>query len=109
MDDHLVREIAAVLDLSWLHREVAPYYPDRPALDRSGAHDPDAHRRLRIRHPLGGDAAQNQRYAKLTLTSRQVVEACIAAGLVGGEGFAGDARTRDGRCRHRGTAHGGHE
>ena len=53
-DDHSVREIAAVLDLSWVHAELAPYYsPTRPALDRSGAHDPDAHRRLRVRHPLG--------------------------------------------------------
>jgi hypothetical protein len=26
-DDHLVREIAAVLDLSWVHTELAPYYP----------------------------------------------------------------------------------
>jgi hypothetical protein len=25
-DDHLVREIAAVLDLSWVHAELAPYY-----------------------------------------------------------------------------------
>jgi hypothetical protein len=26
-DDHPVREIAAVLDLSWVHAELAPYYP----------------------------------------------------------------------------------
>jgi hypothetical protein len=26
-DDHLVRGIAAVLDLSWVHSELAPYYP----------------------------------------------------------------------------------
>src|SRR3981189_706316 len=25
-DDHLVRDIAAVLDLSWVHAELAPYY-----------------------------------------------------------------------------------
>ena len=25
-DDHLVRQIAAVLDLSWVHAELAPYY-----------------------------------------------------------------------------------
>ena len=49
-DDHPVREIAAVLDLSWVHAELAPLLPqDRPALDRSGADDPDAHRRLRVR------------------------------------------------------------
>ena len=34
-DDHLVREIAAVLDLSWVHAELAPYYPTigRPSID----------------------------------------------------------------------------
>ena len=25
-DDHLVRGISAVLDLSWVHSELAPYY-----------------------------------------------------------------------------------
>jgi transposase len=34
-DDHLVREIAAVLDLSWVHAELAPYYSrlGRPSID----------------------------------------------------------------------------
>ena len=34
-DDHQVREIAAVLDLSWVHAELAPYYPSigRPSID----------------------------------------------------------------------------
>src|SRR5437762_4268127 len=34
-DDHLVREIAAVLDLSWVHAELAPYYRStgRPSID----------------------------------------------------------------------------
>jgi transposase len=34
-DDHLVREIAAVLDLSWVHAELAPHYSDigRPSID----------------------------------------------------------------------------
>lgn len=34
-DDHLVREIAAVLDLSWVHAELAPYYAKigRPSID----------------------------------------------------------------------------
>jgi len=34
-DDHLVREIAAVLDLSWVHAQLAPYYPKmgRPSID----------------------------------------------------------------------------
>jgi transposase len=34
-DDHLVREIAATLDLSWVHSELAPFYPKigRPSID----------------------------------------------------------------------------
>jgi transposase len=34
-DDHLVRAIAAVLDLSWVHSELAPFYPKigRPSID----------------------------------------------------------------------------
>ena len=34
-DDHLVRAIAAVLDLSWVHGELAPYYSPlgRPSID----------------------------------------------------------------------------
>ena len=34
-DDHLVRAIAAVLDLSWVHAELASYYPKigRPSVD----------------------------------------------------------------------------
>src|SRR5689334_8893172 len=34
-DDHMVREIAAVLDLSWVHAELAPYYSKvgRPSID----------------------------------------------------------------------------
>ena len=39
-EDHAVREIAAVLDLSWAYSELAP----------------DAHRRLRVRHSLGAVA-----------------------------------------------------
>ncbi len=33
--DHLVREIAAVIDLSWVHSELAPHYPPigRPSID----------------------------------------------------------------------------
>ena len=27
-DDHLVRKIVAVLDLSWVHAELAPHYPN---------------------------------------------------------------------------------
>ena len=34
-DDHTVRAIAAVLDLSWVHGELAPYYSvlGRPSID----------------------------------------------------------------------------
>ena len=34
-DDHLVREIAAVLDLSWVRAELAPHYSPlgRPSID----------------------------------------------------------------------------
>ncbi len=34
-DDHPVREVAAVLDLSWVHSELAPYYSrlGRPSID----------------------------------------------------------------------------
>jgi transposase len=34
-DDHLIREIAAVLDLSWVRAELAPYYSStgRPSID----------------------------------------------------------------------------
>ena len=124
-DDHRVREIAAVLDLSWVHAELAPYYlASWPPFDRSGADDPDAHRRLRVRHPLGAalcrevqvnlayrwfcglsiedkipdhsafSRARNERFRDSDIFRRvfeRVVEACIAAGLVGGEGFAVDA------------------
>ena len=33
--DHLVRQIAAVLDLLWVHSELAPFYPKigRPSID----------------------------------------------------------------------------
>ena len=34
-DDHLIRQIAATLDLSWVHSELAPFYPKigRPSID----------------------------------------------------------------------------
>ena len=33
--DHLVRQIESVIDLSWVHKELAPYYSDtgRPSID----------------------------------------------------------------------------
>ena len=124
-DDHAVRGIAAVLDLSWVHAELAPYYPKigRPSIDPV----------LMIRMLLVGYAfairsermlcrevkvnlayrwfcglsiegkipdhsafsrARNERFRDSDIfrhVFERVVEACIAAGLVGGEGFAVDA------------------
>jgi hypothetical protein len=40
-DGYPVRDIAAVLDLSWVHSELTPYYPRLGStVDRSGAHAP---------------------------------------------------------------------
>jgi transposase len=124
-DDHPVRGIAAVLDLSWVHAELTPYYPKigRPSIDPV----------LMIRMLLVGYAfairsermlcrevkvnlayrwfcglsiedkipdhsafsrARNERFRDSDIFRQvfeHVVEACIAAGLVGGEGFAVDA------------------
>ena len=46
-DDHPVRKIDGVVDLSWVYGELAPYYPTlgRPSID-PGADDPDADHRL---------------------------------------------------------------
>src|SRR5499426_2894960 len=124
-DDHRVREIAAVLDLSWVHTELAPYYSQRgrPSIDPL----------LMIRMLLIGyvfairserllcrevkvnlayrwfcglsiedkipdhsvfSRARNERFRESAIFRRvfeRVVEACLSAGLVGGEGFAVDA------------------
>ena len=124
-DDHPVRGIAAVLDLSWVHAELTPSYPKigRPSIDPV----------LMIRMLLVGYAfairsermlcrevkvnlayrwfyglsiedkipdhsafsrARNERFRDSDIFRQvfeHVVEACIAAGLVGGEGFAVDA------------------
>jgi hypothetical protein len=46
-DDHLVRKIGALLDLSWVYAELAPYYSEIGAtFDRPGADDPDVDHRL---------------------------------------------------------------
>jgi transposase len=123
--DHPVRRIAAVLDLSWVYSELAPYYPKtgRPSIDPV----------LMIRMLIVGYAfgirservlcrdvavnlayrwfcglsiedkvpdhsvfsrARHERFAEsgvLRQVFERVVETCIAAGLVGGEGFAVDA------------------
>src|SRR6266498_615454 len=92
-DDHLVREIAAVLDLSWVHRELAAYYPrlGRPSIDPE----------LMIRMLIVGYAFAIRsermlcREVKVNMAYRWFcglsIEDSIAAGLVGGEGFAVDA------------------
>src|ERR1700730_10016205 len=50
--DHPIRKIAAVLDLSWVRSELAPFYPEmgRPSIDPE--HDPDAHHWQCIRNSL---------------------------------------------------------
>jgi transposase len=124
-DDHRVRAIAAVLDLSWVHDELEPYYSrlGRPSIDPA----------LMIRMLIVGyvfairseralcrevrvnlayrwfcglsiedklpdhsafSRARNERFRDSAIFRsifECVVEACIAAGLVGGEGFAVDA------------------
>ena len=51
--DHLVRQIDGVLDLGWVHKELAPYYSHTGRPDRPGSDDPDADRGLRVCAPLG--------------------------------------------------------
>jgi transposase len=123
--DHPVRGISAVLDLSWVRSELAPYYSrlGRPSIDpvltirmlilgyvfairseRALCRDvqvnlayrwfcglsiedkiPDHSAFSRARHERFGDSDMFRRVFE------RVVETCIAAGLVGGEGFAVDA------------------
>ena len=122
-DDHLVREIAATLDLSWVHSELAPSYPKigRPSIDpvlmvrmlvigyvfalRSeralwprGAGEPCISLGLSIEDKIPDHSAfsraRHERFRDSEMFRRvfeRVVEACMAAGLVGGEGFAVDA------------------
>jgi transposase len=124
-DDHPVRKIAAVLDLSWVHSELAPFYPKmgRPSIDpelmlrmliigyvfairseRAICRDLQvnlAYRwfcRLSIEDKIPDHSifsrARHERFRESNALRRvfeRVVEACIAAGLVGGEGFAVDA------------------
>lgn len=124
-DDHLVRQIDAVLDLSWVHAELAPHYPTlgRPSVDpvlmirmliigyvfalRSERllcrelHVNLAYRwfcKLGIEHKIPDHSvfsrARNERFRDSGIFRQvfeRVVEACIAADLVGGEGFAVDA------------------
>ena len=122
---HLVRKIDAVLDLSWVHQELAPFYSStgRPSIDpelmirmlivgyvfavrseRALCRDvqvnlayrwfcglsiedkvPDHSAFSRARHERFRDSDMFRRVFE------RVVEDCIAAGLIGGQGFAVDA------------------
>jgi len=124
-DDHAVRAIAAVLDLSWVHGELAPYYSllGRPSIDpalmirmlivgyvfairseRALCREVQVNLAYRwfcglsIEDRLPDHSAfsraRNERFRDSDIfrsVFERVVEACIAAGLVGGEGFAVDA------------------
>jgi transposase len=123
--DHLVRAIDAVLDLSWVHAELAPHYPaiGRPSIDpelmirmlivgyvfairseRALCREVKVNLAYRwfcglsIEHEVPDHSAfsraRNERFRDSDIFRRvfeRVVETCIAAGLVGGEGFAVDA------------------
>jgi transposase len=124
-DDHPVRAIAGVLDLSWVYSELAPYYPKvgRPSIDpvlmirmlvigyvfairseRGLCRDVQVNLAYRwfcglsiedkIPDHSAFSRARHERFRDSDLfrsVFERVVEACIAAGLVGGEGFAVDA------------------
>jgi len=123
--DHPVRQIAGVLDLSWVHSELAPFYPNlgRPSIDpelmirmliigyafairseRALCRDVQvnlAYRwfcRLSIEDKVPDHSAfsraRHERFRESAVFRQvfeRVVQACIAAGLVSGEGFAVDA------------------
>ena len=123
--DHRVREIAAVLDLSWVHGELAPYYSNlgRPSIDpvlmirmlilgyvfairseRLLCREVQVNLAYRwfcglsIEDKIPDHSAfsrgRNERFRDSDIFRRvfeRVVEACIVADLVGGEGFAVDA------------------
>jgi transposase len=124
-DDHSVRAIAAVLDLSWVHDELEAYYSPlgRPSIDptlmirmlivgymfairseRALCREVQVNLAYRwfcglsIEDRLPDHSAfsraRNERFRDSDIfrsVFERVVEACIAAGLVGGEGFAVDA------------------
>jgi len=124
-DDHLVRAIARILDLSWVRAELAPHYSyfGRPSIDpvlmirmlivgyvfairseRALCREVQLNLAYRWFCDLGIEdripdhsafsRARNERFRDNDIFRRvfeRVVGACIAAGLVGGEGFAVDA------------------
>src|SRR5213083_3521544 len=124
-DDHLVREIAAVLDLAWVHKELAPYYSHtgRPSIDpvlmirmliigyvfairseRALCRDVQVNFAYRwfcglsiedkVPDHSAFSRARNDRFRDSGIfrsVFERVVNACIRAGLVGGESFAVDS------------------
>src|SRR5450432_3455841 len=124
-EDHQVRRIAKVLDLSWVHSELVPHYSrlGRPSIDpvlmirmlivgyvfairseRALCREVQVNLAYRwfcglsIEDKLPDHSAfsraRNERFRDSGIfreVFERVVEACIAAGLVGGEGFAVDA------------------
>jgi len=124
-DDHLVRKIGALLDLSWVYAELAPYYSEigRPSIDpvlmirmliigyvfairaeRQICREVQVNLAYRwfcdlgLEDPIPNHSAfsraRNERFRESGIFRRvfeRVVETCIEAGLVGGEGFAVDA------------------
>src|SRR5213080_3508071 len=124
-DDHQVRAIAAVFDLSWVYGELSPHYPalGRPSVDPvlmirmlilGYAFGLRSERLLcrevkvnlayrwfcglsiedKIPDHSAFSRARNERFRESDIFRRvfeRVVETCIVAGLVGGEGFAVDA------------------
>jgi len=123
--DHLVRQIAAVLDLSWVYSELEPFYPKlgRPSIDpvlmirmlvvgyvfairseRGLCREVQVNLAYRwfcglsiedkIPDHSAFSRARQERFRDSDIFRRvfeRVVGSCIAAGLVGGEGFAVDA------------------
>jgi len=123
--DHLARKIAAVLDLSWVHSELAPHYSKmgRPSIDpalmirmliigyvfairseRAICRDVQVNLAYRwfcglsIEDKIPDHSvfsrARHERFRDSDIFRQvfeRVVASCIAAGLVGGEGFAVDA------------------
>jgi transposase len=124
-DDHLVRAIAAVLDLSWVHAELTSYYPKigRPSIDpvlmirmlivgyvfairseRALCREVQVNLAYRwfcglsiedkVPDHSAFSRARNERFGDSIIfrsVFERVVGSCVAAGLVGGEGFAVDA------------------
>ena len=123
--DHLVRQIDGVLDLDWVHKELAPYYSHtgRPSIDpvlmirmllvgyvfairseRQLCSEVQVNLAYRWFCKLGIEdgipdhsvfsRARHERFRQSDALRRvfeSVVSKCIAAGLVGGEGFSIDA------------------